>query len=44
MHTAEVALVVKDKYQNMGVGHDLLSLISLVWPGGEAYLDLPRMS
>lgn len=24
MHTAEVALVVKDEYQNMGVGHDLL--------------------
>jgi GNAT superfamily N-acetyltransferase len=24
MHTAEVAMVVKDEYQNMGVGHDLL--------------------
>jgi len=24
MHTAEVALVVKDEYQNMGAGHDLL--------------------
>jgi GNAT superfamily N-acetyltransferase len=28
MHTAEVALVVKDKYQNMGVGHDLLSYLT----------------
>ncbi|KUK44853.1 MAG: GNAT family N-acetyltransferase [Methanothrix sp.] len=35
MHTAEVALVVKDKYQNMGVGHDLLSyLTSLARRGG----------
>jgi len=24
MHSAEVALVVKDEYQNMGVGHDML--------------------
>lgn len=28
MHTAEVALVVKDKYQNMGVGHDLLTYLT----------------
>ncbi len=28
MHTAEVALVVKDVYQNMGVGHDLLSYLT----------------
>ncbi len=28
MHTAEVALVVKDEYQNMGVGHDLLSYLT----------------
>ena len=28
MHTAEVALVVKDDYQNMGVGHDLLSYLT----------------
>lgn len=28
MHTAEVALVVKDEYQNMGVGHDLLTYLT----------------
>jgi len=28
MLTAEVALVVKDEYQNMGVGHDLLSYLT----------------
>ncbi|MCK9441078.1 MAG: GNAT family N-acetyltransferase [Methanothrix sp.] len=28
MHTAEVALVVKDEYQNMGVGHDLLHYLT----------------
>ena len=28
IHTAEVALVVKDGYQNMGVGHELLSYLS----------------
>ena len=28
MHTAEVALVAKDKYQNIGVGHDLLSYLT----------------
>jgi acyl-CoA hydrolase/GNAT superfamily N-acetyltransferase len=28
MHTAEVALVVKDRYQNMGVGHDLLTYLT----------------
>jgi RimJ/RimL family protein N-acetyltransferase len=28
VHTAEVAIVVKDKYQNMGVGHDLLSYLT----------------
>ena len=28
MHTAEVALVVKGEYQNMGVGHDLLSYLT----------------
>ncbi len=28
MHTAEVALVVKDEYQNMGVGHDLLAYLT----------------
>jgi ribosomal protein S18 acetylase RimI-like enzyme len=28
MHTAEVALVVKDIYQNMGVGHDLLTYLT----------------
>ncbi|HPS92136.1 MAG TPA: GNAT family N-acetyltransferase [Methanothrix sp.] len=28
MHTAEVALVVMDEYQNMGVGHDLLSYLT----------------
>ncbi len=28
MHTAEVALVVKDEYQNMGVGHDMLSYLT----------------
>jgi acyl-CoA hydrolase/GNAT superfamily N-acetyltransferase len=28
MHTAEVALVVKDEYQNMGVGHELLSYLT----------------
>jgi acyl-CoA hydrolase/ribosomal protein S18 acetylase RimI-like enzyme len=28
MHTAEVALVVKDGYQNMGIGHELLSYLS----------------
>jgi acyl-CoA hydrolase/GNAT superfamily N-acetyltransferase len=26
-HTAEVALVVKDEYQNMGIGHELLSYL-----------------
>ncbi len=28
LHTAEVALVVKDEYQNMGVGHDLLTYLT----------------
>ena len=28
MHTAEVAIVVKDEYQNMGVGHDLLTYLT----------------
>lgn len=28
MHTAEVALVVKDEYQKMGVGHDLLTYLT----------------
>jgi acyl-CoA hydrolase/GNAT superfamily N-acetyltransferase len=28
MHTAEVALVVRDEYQKMGVGHDLLSYLT----------------
>jgi len=28
MHIAEVALVVKDEYQNMGVGHELLSYLT----------------
>jgi ribosomal protein S18 acetylase RimI-like enzyme len=28
VHTAEVALVVKDEYQNMGVGHELLSYLT----------------
>ena len=28
MHTAEVALVVKDEYQNKGVGHDLLTYLT----------------
>lgn len=28
MHTAEAALVVKDEYQNMGVGHDLLTYLT----------------
>ncbi|MCJ7444005.1 MAG: GNAT family N-acetyltransferase [Methanotrichaceae archaeon] len=28
MHTAEVALVIKDGYQNMGIGHELLSYLS----------------
>jgi acyl-CoA hydrolase/GNAT superfamily N-acetyltransferase len=28
MHTAEVALVVKDEYQNRGVGHDLLTYLT----------------
>ncbi|HPS91099.1 MAG TPA: GNAT family N-acetyltransferase [Methanothrix sp.] len=28
MHAAEVALVVKDEYQNMGVGHDLLTYLT----------------
>ncbi len=28
MQTAEVALVVKDKYQNMGVGHDPLTYLT----------------
>lgn len=30
MHTAEVALVVKDEYQNMGIGHDLLSYLTIL--------------
>ena len=28
MHNGEVALVVKDEYQNMGVGHDLLTYLT----------------
>lgn len=43
MHTEEVALVVKDEYQNMGVGHDLL-FISPAWPGGGGGWDLRPMS
>jgi len=28
VHAAEVAIVVKDEYQNMGVGHDLLTYLT----------------
>jgi RimJ/RimL family protein N-acetyltransferase len=28
MHTAEVALVVRDKYQNQGVGSEILSYLT----------------
>ncbi len=28
MHTAEVALVVRDEHQNKGVGHELLSYLT----------------